>query len=61
MAWVFAPDLTFRPQSQAYSRIGERLYLFESFDGSGFKDNYLSTKTASSSTTPICSAASRPS
>jgi hypothetical protein len=37
MAWVFAPDLTFRPQSQAYTRVGERLYLFESLDGSGFK------------------------
>jgi hypothetical protein len=37
MAWVFGPDLTVRPQSQAYTRLGERLYLFESLDGSGFK------------------------
>lgn len=37
MAWVFGPDLTVRPQRQAYTRIAERLYLFESLDGSGFK------------------------
>jgi uncharacterized protein len=37
MAWVFAPDLTVRPQPQAYTRLAERLYLFESLDGSGFK------------------------
>jgi hypothetical protein len=37
MAWVFGPDLTVRPQSQAYTRLSERLYLFESLDGSGFK------------------------
>jgi hypothetical protein len=36
MAWVFAPDLTVRPQPQAYTRLADRLYLFESFDGSGF-------------------------
>ena len=36
MAWVFAPDLTIRPQPQAYTRLAERLYLFESLDGSGF-------------------------
>ena len=37
MAWVFAPDLTVHPQPQAYTRIAERLYLFENLDGSGFK------------------------
>ncbi|HEY0097879.1 MAG TPA: putative glycolipid-binding domain-containing protein [Pyrinomonadaceae bacterium] len=36
MAWVFAPDLTVRPQPQAYTRLADRLYLFESLDGSGF-------------------------
>ena len=37
MAWVFAPDLTVRPQRQAYTRLADRLYRFESLDGSGFK------------------------
>ena len=37
MAWVFAPDLTVQPQSQAYTRLADRLYLFENLDGSGFK------------------------
>jgi hypothetical protein len=37
MAWVFGPDLTVRPQPQAYTRVSDRLYLFESLDGSGFK------------------------
>ena len=37
MAWVFAPDLTVQPQAQAYTRLGERLYLFENLDGSGFQ------------------------
>ena len=36
MAWVFAPDLMVRPQPQAYTRLADRLYLFESLDGSGF-------------------------
>jgi uncharacterized protein len=36
MAWVFAPDLTVHPQPQAYTRLADRLYLFESLDGSGF-------------------------
>ena len=36
MAWVSAPDLTVRPQPQAYTRLADRLYLFESLDGSGF-------------------------
>jgi hypothetical protein len=37
MAWIHAPDLTFKAQPQAYSRHGERLYLFENLDGSGFE------------------------
>lgn len=37
MAWVFAPDLTVHPQPQAYTRMADRLYLFESLDGSGFR------------------------
>jgi hypothetical protein len=36
MAWIFAPDLTLHPQPQAYTRLAERLYLFENLDGSGF-------------------------
>ena len=36
MAWVSAPDLTVRPQPQAYTRLADRLYLFESLDGGGF-------------------------
>jgi hypothetical protein len=36
MAWVFAPDLTVSPQPQAYTRLEDRLYRFESLDGSGF-------------------------
>lgn len=37
MAWIFAPELTLRSQPQAYTRLAERLYLFENLDGSGFK------------------------
>ena len=37
MAWVFGPDLTVRPQPQAYTRVDDRRYLFENLDGSGFK------------------------
>lgn len=37
MAWVFAPDLTVQPQPQAYTRLSDRLYLFENLDGTGFK------------------------
>lgn len=37
MAWVSAPDLTVRPQPQAYTRLAARLYRFESLDGSGFR------------------------
>lgn len=36
VAWIFAPDLTVHPQLQAYTRLADRLYLFESLDGSGF-------------------------
>lgn len=37
MAWVYGPDLIVRPQPQRYTRLSERLYLFENLDGSGFK------------------------
>jgi uncharacterized protein len=37
MAWVAAPDLTVEPQPQAYTRLADSTYLFESLDGSGFK------------------------
>jgi hypothetical protein len=37
MAWIFAPDLTLHPQPQAYTRLADRLYLFENLDGSGFR------------------------
>ena len=37
MAWIFAPELTVQPQQQAYTRLAERLYLFENLDESGFK------------------------
>lgn len=37
MAWVFAPDLTVQAQPQAYTRLADRLYLFENLDGSGFR------------------------
>ena len=37
VAWVLAPDLTLRPQPQAYTRLADRLYLFENLDGSGFR------------------------
>ena len=37
MAWISAPDLTVEAKPQAYTRLADRLYLFESLDGSGFK------------------------
>lgn len=37
MAWIFAPNLTVHAQPQAYTRLGDRLYLFENLDGSGFR------------------------
>lgn len=37
MAWVSAPDLAVEAKPQAYTRLEERLYLFESLDGNGFK------------------------
>ena len=37
MAWICAPDLSVHPQPQAYTRLAERLYLFENLDGSGFR------------------------
>src|SRR5688572_30589618 len=32
MAWIFGPDLRIDPQPQAYTRLAERLYLFENLD-----------------------------
>jgi uncharacterized protein len=37
VAWIFGPDLTVHPQPQAYTRLVDRVYLFENLDGSGFK------------------------
>jgi uncharacterized protein len=37
MAWVAAPALTVQAKAQAYTRVAEDLFLFESLDGSGFK------------------------
>ena len=37
VAWIFAPDLTVQPQPQAYTRLADRLYLFENLDGSDFR------------------------
>lgn len=37
MAWIFAPELTVHPQPQAYTRLADRVYLFENLDGSGFR------------------------
>ncbi|EJL77557.1 hypothetical protein PMI15_04646 [Polaromonas sp. CF318] len=37
MAWVLGTELTVKPQAQAYTRVSDRLYLFENLDGSGFK------------------------
>jgi hypothetical protein len=37
MAWIFAPGLTVHAQPQAYTRLADRLYLFENLDGSGFR------------------------
>ncbi|OWQ46170.1 hypothetical protein CDL60_16360 [Roseateles noduli] len=36
MAWVDGTTLTVRAQTQAYTRIEDRLFRFESLDGSGF-------------------------
>ncbi len=37
VAWISAPELSVVPAPQAYTRLAERLYLFESLDGSGFR------------------------
>jgi hypothetical protein len=37
VAWVSAPELTFRRTRQGYTRLADRLYQFESLDGSGFR------------------------
>ena len=36
MAWVDGTTLTVRARAQAYTRLDDRLYRFESLDGSGF-------------------------
>lgn len=36
VAWVFAPHLTIQPRLQAYTRLADRRYLFESVDD-GFR------------------------
>ena len=36
MAWVSAPDLAVEARTQAYTRLEDRLYRFESLDGTGF-------------------------
>ncbi|HEY9095710.1 MAG TPA: putative glycolipid-binding domain-containing protein, partial [Hydrogenophaga sp.] len=37
MTWVSAPDLTVAPKPQAYSRLGDRLFLYENLDGTAFQ------------------------
>lgn len=37
MAWVDGPALTVHAQAQAYTRLADWRYLFESLDGSGFQ------------------------
>lgn len=37
MAWISAPDLKVHLKPQAYTRLADRLYLFENLDGSGFR------------------------
>jgi uncharacterized protein len=37
MAWIFAPELTVQAQPQAYTRLADRLYLFENLDGTNFR------------------------
>jgi hypothetical protein len=37
MAWVSAPELTVRPMRQGYTRLADRLYLYQNLDGSGFR------------------------
>ena len=37
MAWVCAPELTVEAKPQAYTRLKDGVYLFESLDGSGFR------------------------
>jgi hypothetical protein len=37
MAWICAPELTVHPRPQAYTRLADRLYRFESLDGDHFR------------------------
>ena len=41
VAWVSGLELTVHPRRQAYMRLADRLYLFESLDGSGFSAELL--------------------
>ncbi len=36
MAWISGLELTCQAQAQAYTRLSERLYRYESLDGTGF-------------------------
>ncbi|MGE5174650.1 MAG: putative glycolipid-binding domain-containing protein [Betaproteobacteria bacterium] len=38
MTWISAPELSLHVQPQAYTRLADRLYLFENLDGSGFQE-----------------------
>ena len=37
MTWIQAPELTVQARRQAYTRLADRLYLFEALDGTGFR------------------------
>ena len=41
MAWISALELVPRAQAQGYTRLGDRVYLFESLDGSDFRAELL--------------------
>ncbi|SRR5690554_765193 len=41
MAWVSALNLSVHPQTQRYTRLAQRVYLFESLDGSGFRSEIV--------------------
>lgn len=36
MVWVNALDMTLYPQAQAYTRLAQQRYRYETLDGSGF-------------------------
>lgn len=41
MTWVAAPSLSVEPKAQAYTRVTQDRYLFESLDGEGFRAELL--------------------